>query len=186
MNPPLYDISDEWPEEPGEHPIFQKAVPPFPGRDPYGASFWPDYQERKRKRLLRSYVRALGRAILPLLAPLTLLGFSLWLVRVPNSFRAGDAEWRLRPVSQIQNVPETCFHASQGTWLGSFSPWQVCSGRASGWTTPLGDFSTIMDSQLVETVLVVDHVASTPPLWQNFNLYLDAPDPGTLYGAVEE
>jgi len=80
-----------------------------------------------------------------------------------------------------QNTESTLSQNPQIQWVQEISPWPIqFSPAKNSWDTALGSIN-LHESQLIETIVLVDHVAKTPSLWTKPNLYLDAQDPGSLY-----
>jgi len=175
---------EDW-EEGWEAPIFQEEAKPFPGRDPHGEMFWPNYQERRRKRIAQIQLQRIGDIIVPFVRPISFLGLTLWMLKQPLA----SPPKIVPPMSQIigfnhaiwQNTESTLSQNPQIQWVQEISPWPIqFSPARNSWDTALGSIN-LHESQLIETIVLVDHVAKTPSLWTKPNLYLDAQDPGSLY-----
>jgi len=185
MNNSNTNSPDDWEGDEWEGPIFQEKVKPFPGRDPHGEMFWPSYQNRRRKRIAQTQLQRLGDTIIPFVRPISFLGLTLWIIQQPLSSPPRE----ILSMSQIIGFDTAVWNASipddsqnpQSRWLQEISPWEIePSSSKNSWDTSLGSIN-LPESQLVETVLLVDHVAKTPSLWTKPDLYLDATDPGSLY-----
>jgi hypothetical protein len=185
MNNSNTSSPDDWENDDWETPIFQDKVKPFPGRDPHGEMFWPNYQDRRRKRLAQNQLQSLGNKVIPFVRPMSFLGLTLWVLQQP--FLVPPRE--IAAMSQIIGLPNAVWNGDvpdnsqnpQSFWIQKISPWAIeRSSSKNSWETSLGSIN-LSESQLVETVLLVDHVAKTPSLWTKPDLYLDATDPGTLY-----
>nr|YP_010231253.1 hypothetical protein LV918_pgp013 [Nephroselmis pyriformis]QSV37322.1 hypothetical protein [Nephroselmis pyriformis] len=116
-------------------------------------------------------MKSFSESLFLFLRALSLLGFCGWILQIPP------------PCPRPSVAIDTPGTTQQILWIRRISPWAIRPIEPESWETPLGTWSSLEVSQMVETLLVLDHLAATPSLWAEPHLYLDAREPGAIYGS---